>query len=189
MEKNLDGIIPNYPVKITFQLEFVRCKYYNTPKEPDYTKEELDAFMKDDYCTKPRYYWYASSMTNFIYEKNKVHTNFFENMEYKDGGVLSFIVNMNGKSAKRRRYELCDNLNEFHGKAFVNSLFDGDHGNEIFAPSRKAYTDSELEEDEDDKSESESDEEDKDYESEEEESSIRSLGYIDFELIECKPIN
>ena len=188
MEKNLDNKISNYPVKITFQLEFVRCWYDNTPKEPDYTKEELDEFMKGTYCAKPRYYWYASSMTNFIHEKNKIHSNFFENMEYKDGGVLSFIVNMNGKNAKRRRYELCDNLEEFHEKAFVDSLFDGDHGNEIFAPSRKAYTDSELEEDES-KSESESDEEDKDYESEEEESSIRSLGYIDFELIECKPIN
>jgi len=173
-EKNLDGIIKNYPIKITFQLEFVRCWYDDTPKEPDYTKEELDEFMKGDYCGKPRYYWYAHDMTNFINEKNRVHTDFLTNLEYKEGGIMNFIVNINGKCAKRRAYDLSDN---FHDNAFVNSLFDGDHGNEIFAPSRKAYTDSELEEKED-SSDSE--------ESEQEESSIRSLGYIDFELIECK---
>ena len=56
-------------VKITFQLEFVRYKYEDTPKEPDLKLGEINDFMKEEYCGKKRYYWYASTMTNFIYQK------------------------------------------------------------------------------------------------------------------------
>jgi hypothetical protein len=163
-------------VKITFQLEFVRYKYEDTPKEPDLTIEEINEFMKEEYCGKPRYYWYASTMTNFIYQKNQDHTNFLSEMEYKDETAkLSFVVNINGKNVKSRVKDLIQNLHEFHEKAFVDSLFDGMPGNELIVPSRKSYTDSEI-------YESEESNESLDLE---EDSYIRCLGYIDFEVVDC----
>lgn len=168
-------------VKITFKLEFVKYRYEDTPKEPDLSIEEINDFMKDEYCGKNRYYWYASTMTNFIYQKNKSHTNFLSEVEYNgENAKLSFVVNINGKNVKSRVNDLIQNLGEFHEKAFVNSLFDGMPGNELIVPSRKSYTDSEI------YNFSETDE-DSDFESLdlEEDSYIRCLGYIDFEVVEC----
>ncbi len=173
-------------VKITFQLEFVKYQYEDTPKEPDLKLEELNDFMKDEYCGKKRYYWYASTMTNFIYEKNKNHANFLTEVEYSETAKLSFVVNINGKNVKSRVQDLVQNLYEFHEKAFVDSLFDGMPGNELIVPSRKSYTDSEIY----DFSEYVEDLSETDIDSDlEEDSYIRCLGYIDFEVVECKVLN
>lgn len=155
---------------VKLDLMFHRSTYMDTPPkelEPDYTLSEIDAFMNEMYCNKPRYYWYTQSITSFISSYYNSEDKVYD-IKYNSGGKLSFIFELCGRNIDQRSFDLAD---DFMEKSFGNpdgwSPYEGGIGNEFVVSSRKEYRSMEWEEDPD----SLEDDEDKCY---------QALGIIDF---------
>jgi len=85
---------------VKLNLMFNRSRYSDTPPEeiePDYSLAEIDTFMKEIYCGKPRYYYYTQSITSFISSYYKSEDKVYD-IEYNEGGKLSFIYELYGKN-------------------------------------------------------------------------------------------
>jgi hypothetical protein len=170
---------------IELDLMFNRSGYMDTPPEtlePDYTLSEIDAFMNEIYCGKPRYYYYTQSITSFISSFYKSEDKVYD-IKYTEGGKLSFIYELYGKKLEQRGFDLAD---DFMEKSFGNpdgwSPYEGGIGNEFVVSSRKMYRSMEWEES---SSSSESEEEDSDSENSDSEDSeydkeYQALGIVDF---------
>ena len=167
--------------RVELDLMFNRSSYCDTPPEdlePDYTLAEIDAFMKEEYCGKHRYYYYTQSITSFISDFYKSEDKVYD-IKYEDGGKLSFIFELFGKKLDQRAFDLAD---DFMEKSFGNpdgwSPYEGGIGNEFVVSSRKMYRSMEWEE-------SSSDSEDEDEDENEEDSydgdrDYQALGIVDF---------
>ncbi len=165
---------------VELDLMFNRSGYMDTPPEeiePDYTLDEIDTFMNEIYCDKPRYYYYTQSITSFISSFYKSEDKVYD-IKYSEGGKLSFIFELCGKNLEQRSFDLAD---DFMEKSFGNpdgwSPYEGGIGNEFVVSSRKMYRSMEWEEssseseNEDSESEDEDEDDDKDY---------QALGIVDF---------
>lgn len=167
--------------KIDLDLMFNRSSYMDTPPEelePDYTLSEIDSFMNEEYCGKPRYYWYTQSITSFISSYYKSEDKVYD-ISYNEGGKLSFIFELCGKNVDQRGFDLAD---DFMEKSFGNpdgwSPYEGGIGNEFVVPTRKQYRSMEWEES---SSDSEEDESEDDSESDDEgDKDYQALGIVDF---------
>jgi hypothetical protein len=139
--------------------------------EPDYTLSEIDAFMNEIYCDKPRYYYYTQSITSFISSFYKSEDKVYD-IKYSEGGKLSFIYELCGKNIDQRGFDLAD---DFMEKSFGNpdgwSPYEGGIGNEFVVSSRKMYRSMEWEESLPEDEDSEDEDSDKEY---------HALGIVDF---------
>jgi hypothetical protein len=170
--------------RVELDLLFNRSSYMDTPPEelePDYTLSEIDAFMNEEYCGKPRYYYYTLSITSFISSYYNSEDNVHD-ITYNQGGKLSFIFELCGKNVEKRGFNLAD---DFMEKSFGNpdgwSPYEGGIGNEFVVSSRKQYRDMEWEESSEEEDTEEEDTEEEDTEEEEEdEGDYKALGIIDF---------
>ena len=162
---------------IELNLMFNRSGYCDTPPEtlePDYTIDEIDIFMNEEYCDKPRYYYYTQSITSFISSFYKSEDKVYD-IKYSEGGKLSFIYELHGKKLEQRAFDLAD---DFMEKSFGNpdgwSPYEGGIGNEFVVSSRKMYRSMEWEES------SSEDEDDPEEDSEDEDKDYQALGIVDF---------